>query len=256
MQWFGKAIGAILGLAVAGPFGSVVGAVLGHQFDQGLATRVGGGPGAIQQLFFEVTFEVMGHLAKVDGRVSEDEIRIARRIMHAMHLGPEQITAAIERFTAGKRPNYPLRPRLGELAAGIGARRDLARAFIEIQVQAAVGAGAIDPGKRQLLWQVSQTLGFTRAEVAQIEALLRGHQQGGAGSIEQVSLDDAYQALGVASDASDTAVKTAYRRLMSQHHPDKLVAKGLPESMLEMAEEKTREIRVAYDRIKAHRGIK
>lgn len=254
MQWFGKAIGAVLGLAVAGPFGSVVGALLGHQFDQGMATRMGGGAAATQLMFFEVTFEVMGHLAKIDGRVTEEEIRIARRIMHAMHLGPEQVNAAIERFSAGKRADYPMQQRLGELASRIGARRDLARAFVEIQVQAAVGGGEIDPGKRQLLWQVSQVFGFTRAELAQIEALLRGRQHGDGS--EQISLDDAYEALGVASDASDSAVKNAYRRLMSQHHPDKLVARGLPESMLEMAEEKTREIRAAYDRIKGHRQIR
>lgn len=256
MQWFGKVAGAVLGLAVAGPLGSVIGAVLGHQFDQGMATRLTGGAAATQHLFFEVTFEVMGHLAKSDGRVSEEEIRVARRIMHAMHLGPEQVNAAIERFTAGKRVDYPIERRVGELASRIASRRDLARAFVEIQVQAAVGAGDIDAVKRQLLWRISRTFGFTRTELAQIEALLRSRQHGHDGSVAQISLDDAYQALGVASDASDSAVKAAYRKLMSQHHPDKLVARGLPESMLKMAEEKTREVRAAYDRIKAHRRIR
>ncbi len=66
----------------------------------------------------------------------------------------------------------------------------------------------------------------------------------------------AYAALGVAADASDKEVKMAYRRLMNQHHPDKLVAKGLPESMMTVAKDKTREIRTAYDLIKDQRGIK
>jgi DnaJ like chaperone protein len=256
MGWLGKAIGAALGLAVAGPFGSVLGALLGHQFDAGIGSRLGGSAATTQGLFFEVTFEVMGHLAKVDGRVSEEEIRVARRIMHAMHLGPEQVQAAISCFTRGKRLDYGMQQRLGELAVRIAGRRDLARAFVEIQMQAAVGGGEIDAGKRRLLWDVSRAFGISRAELAQIEALLRGRGRGGSAVDGGLSLDDAYRSLGVDSGASAAAVKTAYRRLMSQHHPDKLVAKGLPESMISIAEEKTREIRAAYDLIKASRNIR
>jgi DnaJ like chaperone protein len=137
----------------------------------------------------------------------------------------------------------------------MGLRRDLARAFVEIQMQAAVGGGEIDPAKRRLLWDVSSVFGVSRAELAQMEALLRG-QLGGVRGGEQISLESAYHSLGVATDAENSVIKTAYRRLMSQHHPDKLVAKGLPESMMTIAEQKTREIRAAYDRIKEHRQIK
>ncbi len=197
----------------------------------------------------------MGHLAKVDGRVSEEEIRVARRIMHAMHLGPEQVKAAIACFTRGKQSRFPLQQRMRELASRVGSRRDLARAFVEIQLQAAVGGGDVDPGKRRLLGEVAGALGVSPAELAQIEALLRG-QAGNSGRNDIVDLDAAYRALGVAPDASDSAVKTAYRRLMSQHHPDKLVARGLPQSMMSIAQEKTREIRAAYDRIKESRNLK
>lgn len=69
-------------------------------------------------------------------------------------------------------------------------------------------------------------------------------------------LDAAYAVLGVATTASDVEIKKAYRRLMSQHHPDKLIAKGLPESMLKIATQKTQEIKAAYEKIKASRGIR
>ena len=254
MQWFGKAIGAVLGLAVAGPWGSLLGVVLGHQFDEGVGRQFGGAADT-QGLFFAVTFEVMGHLAKVDGRVTEEEIRIARRIMHAMHLNPEQVKSAIGFFTTGKSPGYPMGERVRELASRIGGRRDLARAFVEIQLQAALGGGPIDAGKRRLLWQIARSLGMSRAELAQIEALLRA-QQGGPANETGPTLGDAYKVLGVDSSASDSAVKTAYRRLMSQHHPDKLVARGLPASMTAIAEEKTREIRAAWERIRSERNIR
>ena len=256
MHWFGKAIGAALGLVVAGPFGSVLGALLGHQFDQGVGGQLPGASQRTQQLFFEVAFEVMGHLAKVDGRVSEDEVRMARRIMHAMHLTPEQVRIAIECFTRGKDARYPLGQRLAQLQGRIGRRRDLARAFAEIQLQAAIGGGEIANAKRQLLWDVARTFGIGRVELAQIEAAIRAQGEAGGRRGETLSLDAAYRVLGIEASVGDKEVKTAYRRLMNQHHPDKLVARGLPESMVTLAEQKTREIRAAYERIKTHRAFK
>ncbi|HET7131017.1 MAG TPA: DnaJ domain-containing protein, partial [Gammaproteobacteria bacterium] len=73
---------------------------------------------------------------------------------------------------------------------------------------------------------------------------------------DAAAIDEAYRALGVAASASNEEVKTAYRRLMNRHHPDKLVARGLPESMIGVAEQKTHEIRAAYEKIKAKRGFK
>ena len=69
----------------------------------------------------------------------------------------------------------------------------------------------------------------------------------------RTSLKDAYRLLGVSDGASDAELKKAYRRLMSQHHPDKLVAKGLPEQMVKDATEKTQQIKAAYELIRKSR---
>lgn len=261
MQWFGKTLGGILGFAAAGPFGSLLGVIVGHQFDHGFAGRPGLGrpaPATEQttRFFFQATFEVMGNVAKADGRVSEAEIRVARRVMHTMQLSPEQVSAAIEFFTAGKSPSFPVAERLAELKRQLSGRRDLARAFVEIQMQAAIGAGQLERSKRRLLWRVADGLGIGRVELAQIEALTRAHQQRGKGESDAMRLDAAYRVLGVSGESSDGEVKTAYRRLMNQHHPDKLLSRGLPESMVTLAEQKTYEIRAAYEQVKAHRAFK
>lgn len=255
MRWFGKAIGAALGMALGSYPGAVLGALLGHQFDQGLGDTLPGATPRAQQVFFAVTFEVMGRVAKVDGRVTEEEIQIARRIMHRMQLKPDQVRQAIGYFTAGKRPDYPMRQRLNDLAASIGQRPEVARAFVEIQVQAAVGAGDIAQSKRELLWQIAHTLGLDRVELAQIESMLRGGRQVSRAR-QQLDLGSAYRTLGVEQNAEEKDIKIAYRRLMNQHHPDKLVAKGLPESMTAVAEARTLKIRAAYDRIREDRGFK
>jgi DnaJ like chaperone protein len=259
MQWFGKAVGGIIGFVTAGPVGSVLGIILGHQLDDRGAFLRGADRPALQrisQLFFEVAFEVMGRVAKIDGRVSEDEIRVARAIMHGMQLAPEEVESAIEHFNRGKSESYSTTERLGALERQIGDRGELARAFVQLQLQAAIGAGPIGPEKRQLLWHVASALHVTRAELAQIEAFVRAHSEHAVRQSDGQSLDNAYRVLGVAADASDDDVKKAYRRLMNQHHPDKLVARGLPQSMIGIAEQKTHEVRAAYEKIKAQRGFK
>jgi DnaJ like chaperone protein len=262
VAWIGKAVGGVLGLAVGGPIGSALGVLLGHQFDLGVAQLSTGdgvlfGSDRIQQLFFETTFAVMGHIAKADGRVSQSEIRAARRIMHGMNLSPGQVKTAIDHFTAGKSTGYPVSEKLTQLNNHLSKRTDLVRAFVEIQMQALIAAGSIEMAKRELLWQVARGLGMGRVELAQIEALVRAQQfRVQSGGKESISMEQAYRVLGLDPDVSDKEVKTAYRRLMNQHHPDKLVARGLPESMTSVAEEKTHEIRAAYERIKTQRAFK
>ncbi len=269
MPWIGKAVGGALGFVVASVIarplsliGLAVGIALGHQFDDGMSSgqaarsRRGFGSERIQQLFFETTFAVMGHVAKVDGRVSEDNIRAARKIMHSMALSPEQVQEAIAHFTAGKSAGFRRKEILNRLHDRLRGRRDLTRAFVEIQMQAALAVDSISKAKRELLWEIARTLGMGRVELAQIEALIRAQKYRASGAVGgQQSLEEAYGVLGLSSDCSDQDVKTAYRRLMNEHHPDKLVAKGLPESMMKVAEEKTQEIRAAYDLVKDRRGF-
>jgi DnaJ like chaperone protein len=257
MQWFGKAVGGIIGLVAGGPIGSVLGVILGHSLDQGgERLRRRSSPQQISQLFFEVVFEVMGQVAKVDGRVSENEVRVARDIMHGMQLSPEQVRSAIDHFTRGKSLDYPLGARLAQLERQIGDRVELSRAFMQIQLQSAVGASPIGPDKRQLLWHIASALRVSRAELAQIESLVRAHDPRGTRRSEAEALEQAYRTLGVADDASNDEIKKAYRRLMNQHHPDKLVARGLPESMAGIAEQKTHEVRTAYEKLRSRRGFK
>ncbi|CAN5292383.1 co-chaperone DjlA [soil metagenome] len=272
MIW-GKVIGGLLGFALLGTWGLLLGVLIGHQFDRGLvqslrrgAGSIGGwsarvDPRRIQDAFFRATFSAMGHIAKADGRVSEEEIRAARGVMYHMRLSPEQVQSAIRHFTAGKHPAFSLEQTVERFRQACFGRRDLMRAFVEIQVQAAMAAGGISQRERQILWQICRNLGLSRVDLAQIEALVRAQQayrsRRSAGAAPSAAeLDEAYQVLGLDRHASESDIKASYRRLMNQHHPDKLVAKGLPEAMMENARVRTREIRAAYDKIKKQRGIK
>jgi DnaJ like chaperone protein len=262
MSWTGKIIGAALGAVTGGPVGAALGAFIGHQFDRGVV-ETGPPPKSVQDAFFATTFHVMGHVAKADGRVTEDEIRAARNVMHHMRLSPNQVQDAIRMFNEGKQADFPVDETVAGFRKTAGSRRSLYRAFIEIQVQAVLAAGSMHTSARDIIWRVASRLGVSRMELAQIEALIRLQfmraEQGRPGQTPRphgAQVADAYKVLGVDGSAGDRDVKTAYRRLMNQHHPDKLRTRGMPDSMIPVAEEKTREIRSAYETIKKERGMR
>lgn len=269
MGWYGKLIGAILGAIIGrGLLGAIVGLLIGHQFDRrarGAGSAAGGGRMAISHSFFRATFQVMGHVAKADGRVTEQEIDAARAVMRRFSLGEEDVRRAIDFFTEGKQADFPLESALAGLRASLGGRGDLRRLFVQIQLEASMLGGGLNPPARAVFARMCAALGISAAEFAALEAMLRMHAYGrgqahGSGPAQArdapARLADAYQVLGVSAQASDREVKLAYRRLMSQNHPDKMVANGLPESMIEAAHERTRSILEAYEAIRDSRGMK
>ncbi|MGV6858106.1 MAG: co-chaperone DjlA [bacterium] len=265
MSWWGKLLGGTFGYLLAGPLGALIGAALGHKFDKGLLANLRGQfePGAqerVQTAFFTALFSVMGHLAKADGRVSENEIELAKNIMQRMNLNEQMRETAIRLFNQGKQPEFSLDQVLDQFRQECHRRRNLMQMFVEILMHAAYADDNVHPAEHAVLERVRQKLGFSPQAFAHIEALVRNSRHfGGGGSSgdqpvsPQAALREAYEILGAEQTASDGEIKRAYRRLMNQHHPDKLVAKGLPEEMIRLANEKTQEIREAYELVKKDR---
>lgn len=282
MAWKGKFFGALIGfLLTRNVWGAVVGAMIGQMFDQGAGfagagraaaddgfgrlhrgdIHSGGVPHAsISEVFFRTTFELMGHVAKSDGRVSEAEIGAARRLMQELHLGAHEVDAAIDCFRFGKSPAYDADGSVERLRQACAMRQDLLRAFIELQLRAALAGNGISPPARTILTRIAARLGMSGLEFVHIEATVRARQQasGGTGSraAGEKPLSDSYAELEITAGISDQEVTKAYRRQMSRHHPDKLIANGLPESMAQVAKEKTQRIQEAYETIRAARGMR
>jgi DnaJ like chaperone protein len=263
MNWHGKAFGVLVGGMAGGPVGALAGAFIGHLFDAHAASTKQSsashtGSVEIQEAFFRATFQVMGYVAKADGRVSEEDIRAARAMMAELRLGEREVQLAIELFTQGKAQDFPLDDTLQALSALCRNRPDLCRMFIQIQLQAALWSGRLHPESRRVLARACNALDVSAYALVQMEALLRMQRAAPPSNAEPAidRLNDAYTVLGVGHTVSNDEVTKAYRRLMNQHHPDKLVAKGLPESMMKMAEEKTRQIRAAYELVRAARQMR
>jgi DnaJ like chaperone protein len=274
--WLGKITGATLGLFSGGPFGIIIGLIAGHLFDQFIERNLLGDDSSskqsknsdselhlqIQQIFFRTTFRVMGRIAKADGHVSTEEIAAAKHIMSQMGLSGDMRKQAIQLFTEGKDEHFDLTPDLRKLKEALNHQASLSQMFLEIQLSVAYSDGKLTLEERRILDRICRDLGISAFQFEWIHSRVKAAIAGGwnansAGSRARRNpaseVTTAYAVLGVKADISDVDLKKAYRKLMSQNHPDKLVAKGLPAEMMKLAKEKTQDIQTAYDKIRQAR---
>jgi DnaJ like chaperone protein len=263
MAWQGVFFGALIGLLLTKTvWGAVIGASLGYMLDPRARGQTSAGSStSVAAEFFRTTFEIMGYVAKSDGRVSEAEIDAARRLMQQFNLSPADVNAAIACFGVGKSPGYDAELSIERLREACGLRHDLLRTFVELQLRAALDGNGLSPPARTILARIAERLGLSGLEFAYMEAAVRAQQARGRSAGPRPgprsnSLAECYAELEVDAGAADPEVTKAYRRQMSRHHPDKLVANGLPESMAQMAKEKTQRIQEAYESIRAARGMR
>ncbi|MBB1354864.1 co-chaperone DjlA, partial [Pseudoalteromonas sp. SR45-5] len=229
-----------------------------------------------QALFFSSCFAVMGHIAKSNGRVSEIHIKAANLFMDEMGLKGEERREAQHAFQSGKEGDFSLKETVHDFKERFAKRNDLIQLFLEIQIQMAFSDGVLAEQEKQLLAEVSKQLGISKTHFAfvlkryQAEFNFRKQQQrfnqqqqsqGQSSSYREgsghhvppnnnMNRAQALALLGLNSDATQRDIKVAYRKLMSQHHPDKLVSQGLPKHMMELAVKKSQDIQAAYEYLK------
>ena len=264
MYW-GKVIGTLAGLATLKPWFAALGLFLGHQFDKGFAERFrafekqGADVGRVSDDFVRALFQAMGHLAKSDGRVSEDEIRAARMVMHRLGLSPAQVRHAIAWFEEGKQPGFPLKQTVHRVRRG-GARSAAKRTlFVRLLLEVVLAKDSLRKEERAMIWTICSELDIGRVDLAQLEAMIRaqkGFRRSPAGDADAARVRKAYKALGTTPDASNDEIKKAYRRLMNRIHPDKIASSNPDADTIAEAERRTREVRGAYEMLKARRSIR
>ncbi|MCX2979958.1 co-chaperone DjlA [Halieaceae bacterium IMCC14734] len=257
-MFFGKLIAGLLGFLLLGWVGLVLGLLVGHAFDRGLARNIAfTSPeqlDAIRQQFSETCFTLLGVIAKADGRVSPEEITQAEHIMTQLGIEGSQRQAAIDYFKQGAEPDFQIEPAIASFLERSQGHRQLNQTLLMFLITMALADGVIDRNERQVMESCARQMGFDQVAfnhlLGMIEAQSHFHSFGESGSADADMLSDAYRALGVAPDSDERTVKRAYRKLMSENHPDKLIARGVPEAMVKIATEKSQEITAAYELIK------
>src|SRR3984885_12652782 len=198
MSWTGVFFGALMGLLLTrSAWGAVVGAIIGYMLDPKAAGKVAtpNGSTSISSEFFRTTFEIMGYVAKSDGRVSEAEIDAARRLMQELNLGAADISAAIACFRTGKAAGYDAELSIERLRESCGLRYDLLRTFVDLQLRAALAGNGLSSPARRVLAGIAERLGLSALEFANMEASLRARQ--GASRTPGNNLAECYAELEV-----------------------------------------------------------
>jgi DnaJ like chaperone protein len=255
-----KFIGFVAGYYFFGFFGALAGLFIGSFFDRMRAY----GAGAInplqnalrQGVFLETVFIAMGKLAKADGVVSQDEIDHVEQFMQKLGMTSDHRSQAIVWFRQGADPAFDIAPVCQRFMAICGHTRNLRQMLLVYLIVMALADGHFHPAEQALLADIAARLGYDQAAFKQLldMVLNQSHFSGGQAG-EAGALEDAYKALGVTKDSTDAEIKRAYRRLMSQYHPDKLIGQGMPADMIAMATEQAKEIQLAHDLIRKSRNI-
>lgn len=253
---FAIIIGGLIGYTFGKFPGFIIGAAIGAFLLNAAKRRLMGKLQNIQSGFIESVFAVMGALCKADGVVSRDEIQMAENMFARFRLNAAQRETAKAAFNRGKSENFDLDAELEHFLRISGRQPAFLQMFLQVQVSAVAADGVVHPAEHKMLVRIARGLGLPESQVDQLEAMLRGAHAGQAGSQRSTAqqTEDAYKVMGVSPSVSDAELKKVYRKLMSENHPDKLAGRGLPESMREMAEQRTQEITHAYDVIKESRA--
>lgn len=273
-MFFGKLIGAVIGFLVANVIGLIIGLVVGHFFDKGLSgvsKPIDPQKKAeIERSFFQSVFPLLGHLAKSDGRISEEEIASSEDLMTRMGLSTSDRGEAIALFKRGADPDYDVNATLDSFMAVCGEFNNLRQIFLVYLITIAYADNILHEEEEKLLYTVAERLGYSRMAFNHLVGMIKAQNHffrraaGAGGGYQQEhthqrpppsksELELAYQALGVDASIDDKDLKKEYRKLMSEYHPDKLAGRGVPQEMVKMATERSQEIQSAYELIKKYR---
>ena len=264
MYW-GKIIGFLVGFLSRNPWVLLIGIFLGHQFDLGLAEKYrtyqkqSKNSFVLPESFVRTLFEIIGHLAKVDGRVTEDEIRSARMIMQRLNLSTLQINRAIYWFNEGKNPKYPFIEKIRNLHLTTAHDTRKRLIFMQLLLEVLIAKKDFKREERSLMMKICSGLEISQIEYSQLEAMIRAQRafkRSPEGDLDESRVLNAYETLGISPETSNKEIKMTYRRLMNKNHPDKIASKNPSKAEILEAEHKTRKVRAAYELLKARRSIR
>lgn len=241
--------------------------LLNRGYKQAITSRLNGsnphavvpGGGRTQLLLLRAMYGVMGKIAKMDGRVTNAEVKYASTIMQLMGLDSFDRQQAINYFDQGKQVHIDVLPWVADLAKTLGKSSALANLFLKIQIRHAYVKGELRLKEKVLLRDVAEILGFEKVAFLAMCNEMQGHTDSRHGKEQSKArsfLNNAYKVLQLEPDVEDGEIRRAYLRMMSRYHPDKLVRDNLSEESLKQAQEKSMAIRTAYETVCGFRKIR
>lgn len=241
MSIWGKVLGGAAGFALGGPLGALIGAAAGHAVDKMRETGDGGTEDATKRVAFTIAVIALGaKMAKADGQVTRDEIQAFKQVFR---IPPEEAKNVGRVFDQARRDARGFEPYARQIAGMFADNPVVLEELLNGLFHIARADGQVAPEELAYLQQISQIFGLNTERWERVRAGNVGPDQ-----------SDPYEIIGVPRDAADADIKTAYRKLVRENHPDLLVAQGMPQEFIDLANEKLATINTAYDRIEQARG--
>jgi DnaJ like chaperone protein len=249
MSLWGKIAGGAAGLALGGPLGALMGVVAGHflvderQRTEGAKSPADGRiPPERQAAFIIGVIALSAKMAKADGEVTFKEISAFRDFVK---VPPGEMKHVEFVFDQARKSVNGFESYAKQLARMFRNDREVLEDLLDGLFHIARADGVFHDGELAYLHEVGRIFGFDEMAFERIKAR---NMPG--------SLADPYTVLGVDPKASDDEVKAVYRRLVREHHPDAMVARGVPEEFIVLANDKLAAINGAYEKIEQARGLR
>lgn len=265
----GLLIGGLLGFFIADGIGLVFGAISGHVIDRfrasgrrdrrrqrGHRTSETGSsqtrplfddPTETRRIAFATAIIILGaKLAKADGRVSRDEVAAFKS---RFKISEDEVGGVAQIYNQAKQSAEGFEPYARQIATLFGRDPIMLEELLIGFFEVARADGELKRGEIEFLREVATIFGFGEAKFEQLRATF-----GVTGQTKREA-EDPYRLLGVSRGSSNAEIKTAYRKLVRELHPDQLMAKGLPEDFINRANDRLATINSAYDRIEKARGL-
>ena len=252
MSIWGKVIGGVAGFALGGPLGALLGGIAGHAVDKireaaapdlDEDTEKLSGPSGAKQMAFTVGVIVLGaKMAKADGTVSRAEIEAFKEVFQ---IPPEEVKNVGRIFDMAKKDASGFEPYAKQVAWLFRNEPAVLEELLGGLFHIARADGDIHPAELDYLRKVAGIFGLDARAFERVRAAFMGAEDA-----------DPYAIIGVNRDASNDEIKKVYRRLIRENHPDTLIAQGMPQEFVDVANERMAAINAAYDQIEKHRGMR
>lgn len=254
MSWFGKITFGTLGLFLGGPLGAIAGAALGHLLvDTGIraagrtieSTR---GPQLghteqTQATYFISLFSILGKLSKIDGVVSREEIAVVDGFINSLPMAESEKQFARQVFNEAKNSRYTIEDFAVQLYQTTGAQPTLLLSFLDLLFRIAAADGKLHPAEEAALRKIQESFNVSNRQFADIQARYFK------------DIDKYYKMLNCTPESSNEEIKSNYKKLVKDFHPDTIIAKGLPEEFIDFASNRFREIHESYEKIRQERNF-
>ena len=238
MSLIGGLVGGMIGFTFLGPLGALIGSVVGSRMGRNSVRRKNPNNLDHQVAFFAALFACLAKIAKADGQVTKEEInKIEDFITQKFNLDGEQRNFAINIFQKAKDDNVSFDAYAKQLASLLKRSPNSLMIFYELLFELAMADGELHPNEEKLLKRVPRIFGFNDGLYNKL------FQKYG------MKTQNFYEVLGVSKQMNFDEIRKIYLKKRREFHPDKLISKGLPEELIEKAQEKFIEIQEAYEEL-------